>query len=84
MSDLSDDEFLDTEPYVENEDYWIQAAEPGSRAYAVTHGSNVKSPEPPAAKEPSEEHQHRQVVTAVRKSQLKQDTEEDYKEKRRK
>ncbi len=27
MSVLSDDEFLDTEPYVENEDYWIQAAE---------------------------------------------------------
>ena len=62
MSVLSDDEFLDTEPYVENEDYWIQAAEPGSRAYVAAHGSSEKSPERPAAKEPSEE--HRQVVTA--------------------
>ena len=73
---------VDTEPYVENEDYWIQAAEPGSRAYAVTHGSNVKSPEPPAAKEPSEEHQHRQVVTASGKV-IETDTEEIIKKRRK-
>ena len=78
MSVLSDDEFLDTEPYVENEDYWIQAAEPGSRAYAAAHGSNVKSPEPPVAKEPSEE--HRQVVTASGKV-IETDTEEIIKKK---
>ena len=38
---LTDDELLDTEPYVENEDYWIQAAEPGSRAYAAAHGGST-------------------------------------------
>lgn len=78
MSVLSDDEFLDTEPYVENEDYWIQAAEPGSRAYVAAHGSSEKSPERPAAKEPSEE--HRQVVTASGKV-IETDTEEIIKEK---
>ena len=41
VQDLTDDELLDTEPYVENEDYWIQAAEPGSRAYAAVHGGNT-------------------------------------------
>ena len=78
MSVLSDDEFLDTEPYVENEDYWIQAAEPGSRAYVAAHGSSEKSPERPAAKEPSEE--HRQVVTASGKV-IETDTEEIIKKK---
>lgn len=78
MSVLSDDEFLDTEPYVENEDYWIQAAEPGSRAYAAAHGSSEKSPERPATKEPSEE--RRQVVTASGKV-IETDTEEVIKKK---
>ena len=78
MSVLSDDEFLDTEPYVENEDYWIQAAEPGSRAYVAAHGSSEKSPERPAAKEPSEE--HCQVVTASGKV-IETDTEEIIKKK---
>ena len=41
VQDLTDDELLDTEPYVENEDYWIQAAEPGSRAYAAAHGGST-------------------------------------------
>lgn len=41
VQDLKDDELLDTEPYVENEDYWIQAAEPGSRAYAAAHGGST-------------------------------------------
>lgn len=78
MSVLSDDEFLDTEPYVENEDYWIQAAEPGSRAYVAAHGSSEKSPERPATEEPSEE--HRQVVTASGKV-IETDTEEIIKKK---
>ena len=42
VQDLTDDELLDTEPYVENEDYWIQAAEPGSRAYAAAHGGSTE------------------------------------------
>ena len=63
---------------MENEDYWIQAAEPGSRAYVAAHGSSEKSPERPAAKEPSEE--HRQVVTASGKV-IETDTEEIIKKK---
>ena len=43
VMDLTDDELLDTEPYVENDDYWIQAAaEPGSRAYRAAHPESAE------------------------------------------
>ena len=78
MSVLSDDEFLDTEPYVENEDYWIQAAEPGSRAYVAAHGSSENPLNARPLRKPSEE--HRQVVTASGKV-IETDTEEIIKKK---
>lgn len=88
VQNLTDDELLDTEPYVENEDYWIQAAEPGSRAYAAAHGGSTGFHERAAefhdsegendqnsgiAERPSDE--RRQVVTASGKV-IETDTEE--------
>ena len=88
VQNLTDDELLDTEPYVENEDYWIQAAEPGSRAYAAAHGGSTGFHERAAefhdsegendqnsgiAERPSDE--RRQVVTAFGKV-IETDTEE--------
>ena len=47
VMDLTDDELLDTEPYVENDDYWIQAAaEPGSRAYRAAHPESAEHDDP--------------------------------------
>ena len=47
VMDLTDDELLDTEPYVENDDYWIQAAaEPGSRAYRAAHPESAEHNDP--------------------------------------
>lgn len=53
VQDLTEDELLDTEPYVENDDYWIQAAEPGSRAYAAAHGGSAEHHEQSEDEEPS-------------------------------
>ena len=47
LVNLTDDELLDTEPYVENDDYWIQAAaEPGSRAYRAAHPESAEHDDP--------------------------------------
>ena len=58
-------EFLDTEPYVENEDYWIQAAEPESLAYGAAHEGGPAYNDGAAALNSNDENESRSAETPL-------------------
>ena len=79
VMDLTDDELLDTEPYVENDDYWIQAAAAsGQSDMEQPTYQEERSPDRPAARESADD--RRRVVTASGKV-IETDTEEIIKKK---